>query len=316
LPPGRPPISLRRSRTYALSADISKSAGDTEQRSEERKRIPTGVRPDGATAYVGALGNWIRLQDDECFFPLADYRVADYADRREGITPDWPAVSLDPPRNHVVVQSHVPEHAELAQRMSWYLPLAGPQRNPRFKSELADLEQQTVPVVFFTYPVLQRDRRPTLPRDRRLLVGRVPRLVDLDGHSPMSKSRVTAIYLNDDSEAMSKRVMRMFTDPTRLRAPDPGHVEREPGVRVPRCISIRTGPRDHELKLPRNLGDGGPRRSQASAGRPRFTAYSTRSANDVTTSRPSRPRPGNPGGRLARARFASRQWQASRRPPD
>ena len=239
--------------------------------SEQRQRILTGVRPTGPLHlghYVGALENWVRLQDDyECFFLLADYQVADYADRLAevhsaimDIALDWLAVGLDPSRSHFVVESQVPQHVELAQWLSWYLPLARLQRNPTLKSELADLEQKSVPVAFFTYPVLQaanillpraqlvpvgEDQLPHIEMTRELarrlnglcgplfpepdaLVGRVARLVGLDGQSKMSKSRANAIYLKDDSATLSKKVMGMFTDPTRLRATDPGHVEGNP----------------------------------------------------------------------------------------
>ena len=239
--------------------------------SEQRKRILTGVRPTGPLHlghYVGALENWVRLQDEyECFFLLADYQVADYADRLGeirsaivGIALDWLAVGLDPARSHFVVESHVLEHAELAQWLSWYLPLSRLQRNPTLKSELADLELKAVPVAFFTYPVLQaanillprahlvpvgEDQLPHIEMTRELarrfndlcgplfpepegLVGRVPRLVGIDGQSKMSKSRGNAIYLKDDSATVSRKVMSMFTDPTRLRATDPGHVEGNP----------------------------------------------------------------------------------------
>ena len=60
------------------------------------------------------------------------------------------------------------------------------------------------------------------------LVGRVPRLVGLDGNAKMSKSLENAIYLKDDEETVTKKVMSMYTDPTRLRATDPGHVEGNP----------------------------------------------------------------------------------------
>jgi tryptophanyl-tRNA synthetase len=239
--------------------------------SEQRKRILTGVRPTGPLHlghYVGAPENWVRLQDEyECFFLLADYQVADFADRLDAIHSaileialDWLAVGLDPSRSHFVVESRVPEHAELAQWLSWYLPLARLQRNPTLKSELADLELKVVPVAFFTYPVLQasnillpradlvpvgEDQLPHIEMTRELarrfnamcgplfpepqaLVGRVPRLVGIDGQSKMSKSRSNAIYLKDDSATVSQKVLRMFTDPTRLRATDPGHVEGNP----------------------------------------------------------------------------------------
>ena len=44
----------------------------------------------------------------------------------------------------------------------------------------------------------------------------------------MSKSLGNAIFLSDDAETVRKRVMSMYTDPTRLRATDPGHVEGNP----------------------------------------------------------------------------------------
>src|SRR5206468_4696979 len=60
------------------------------------------------------------------------------------------------------------------------------------------------------------------------LVGRVPRLVGLDGRAKMSKSLDNAIYLKDDAETVERKVMSMYTDPTRRRATDPGHVEGNP----------------------------------------------------------------------------------------
>src|SRR5260370_9806103 len=60
------------------------------------------------------------------------------------------------------------------------------------------------------------------------LVGRVPRLVGIDGKAKMSKSVGNAIYLKDDAKTVERKVMSMYTDPTRLRATDPGHVEGNP----------------------------------------------------------------------------------------
>ncbi len=92
----------------------------------ERKRILTGMRPTGALHlghYAGALENWIRLQGDyDCYFLIADYQVSDYADDisrvRESVWEvalDWLAVGLDPEGSHFVIESLVPEHAELTQ---------------------------------------------------------------------------------------------------------------------------------------------------------------------------------------------------------
>ncbi len=239
-----------------------------------KKRILTGVRPTGALHvghYAGALENWVRLQDEyECFFLIADYQVSDYADDIEAVRQavfdialDWLAVGLDPQKSHFVIESLVPEHAELTVWLSWYVGLGRLQRNPTLKTEMDELESRSndaVPVAFFTYPVMQvanilmpkanlvptgEDQSPHVELTREVarrfnrlfgevfpepevLVGRVPRLVGIDGQSKMSKSLNNAIYLKDDAKVVTQKVMRMFTDPTRIHADDPGHIEGNP----------------------------------------------------------------------------------------
>ena len=237
----------------------------------ERKRILTGIRPTGALHlghYAGALENWVRLQREyDCHFLIADYQVSDYADDlarvRESVWEvalDWLAVGLDPEESCFVIESLVPEHAELTTWLSWFLPLGMLQRNPTLKAEMADFGKKSVPVAFFTYPVMQvanilmprahlvpvgEDQLPHIEMTRELarrfnrqfrevfpepegLVGRVPRLVGLDGQAKMSKSLKNTIELRDDADTVAKKVRGMFTDPTRLRATDPGHVEGNP----------------------------------------------------------------------------------------
>ena len=60
------------------------------------------------------------------------------------------------------------------------------------------------------------------------LVGRVPRLVGTDGQAKMSKSLDNAIYLKDPPAVVREKVRNMFTDPTRLRSTDPGHIDGNP----------------------------------------------------------------------------------------
>ena len=240
----------------------------------DKKRILTGIRPTGALHlghFAGALENWVRLQDEyECFFLIADYQVSDYADDIDTvrqavleIATDWLAVGLDPQRSHFVIESLVPEHAELTVWLSWYVGLGRLQRNPTLKAEMDELEsrsRESVPVAFFTYPVMQvanilmpkanlvptgEDQSPHVEMTREVarrfnrlfgevfpepdgLVGRVPRLVGLDGQAKMSKSLDNAIYLKDDADTVTRKVMRMFTDPTRIHATDPGHIEGNP----------------------------------------------------------------------------------------
>ena len=54
------------------------------------------------------------------------------------------------------------------------------------------------------------------------------RLPGIDGGTKMGKSLGNAIFLSDDEKTVTARVMKMYTDPTRLRATDPGHVEGNP----------------------------------------------------------------------------------------
>lgn len=238
------------------------------------KRILTGIRPTGPLHlghYCGALENWLRLQKEyECFFLIADYQaLSDHIEEIDKIRDsviqvaiDWLAVGLDPVKNAFVIQSYVPEHAELSMLLSMITPLARLQRNPTLKSEMEKLEEEgsALSVGFFNYPISQvadillpkanlvpvgEDQLPHIEMTREIarkfnrtygevfpepnpLVGRVPRLVGTDGKAKMSKSLGNCIYLGDDEQAVNQRVWAMYTDPTRKRATDPGHVEGNP----------------------------------------------------------------------------------------
>ena len=227
---------------------------------------PTG--PLHLGHYGGALENWVKLQDDyDCYFLIADYQVSDYVDDmarvREAVWEvalDWLAVGLDPERSSFFIESLIPEHAELTLWLSWLLPLGMLQRNPTLKAEMEDFGRKSVPVAFFNYPVMQvanilllrahlvpvgEDQLPHIELTREMarrfnrqfkdvfpepdgLVGRAPRLVGVDGQAKMSKSLNNAIYLKDTPAVVNEKVRSMYTDPTRLRATDPGHVEGNP----------------------------------------------------------------------------------------
>jgi tryptophanyl-tRNA synthetase len=197
-------------------------------------------------------------------YQVSDY--ADDIDRvRESVWEvalDWLAVGLDPESSHFCIESLVPQHAELTMLLSWFMPLGRLQRNPTLKTEMAELEsgKKSVPVGFFVYPLMQvanillpranlvpvgEDQLPHIEMTREMarkfnrdfaevfpepeaLVGRVPRLVGIDGQAKMGKSLNNAIFLKDDAETVQRKVMGMYTDPTRLRATDPGHVEGNP----------------------------------------------------------------------------------------
>lgn len=244
----------------------------------ERKRILTGIRPTGALHlghYAGALENWVRLQHDyETYFLIADYQVSDYADDiarvRDAVWEvalDWLAVGLDPEGSAFVIESLVPEHAELTTLLGWFLPVSMLERNPTLKAEMADIEnpedstkeKKSVPVAFYTYPVMQvanillprahlvpvgEDQLPHIELTRETarrfnhrfknvfpepdaLVGRVPRLVGTDGNAKMSKSRGNTIDLKDSAETVAKKIKSMYAGPPR-GATEPGKVEENP----------------------------------------------------------------------------------------
>ena len=71
-----------------------------------------------------------------------------------------------------MIESQVPEHAELTTWLSWFLPLGMLQRNPTLKAEMDDIEagNKSVPVAFFTYPVMQAANI-LLPRAHLVPVG-------------------------------------------------------------------------------------------------------------------------------------------------
>jgi tryptophanyl-tRNA synthetase len=238
----------------------------------KKKRILTGIRPTGALHvghYVGALHNWIDLQDEyDCYFLLADYQaLGDHfheidliRDSVLQVTLDWLSVGLDPEKSSFVVQSYVPEFAELTMLLSFITPLGMLERNPTLKGELDDLDVERRTVGFYSYPMSQvadillpmadlvpvgDDQLPHIEMTREVarkfnrmfkdifpepdsLVGRVPRLSGTDGQGKMSKSKGNVIMLSDDEATVTKKVRRMFTDPNRLRADTPGTVEGNP----------------------------------------------------------------------------------------
>ncbi|HUZ76829.1 MAG TPA: tryptophan--tRNA ligase [Chloroflexota bacterium] len=234
---------------------------------EARQRILTGMRPTGNLHlghYVGALENWLRLQDEyDSFFLIADYQamgdhIKDIQGIREAVravTLDWLAVGLDPHRSSFVVQSFVPEHAELHMLLSMITPLAMVERNPTLKAE-RKLLRDDLSLGFFNYPASQvadillprahlvpvgKDQAPHVELTREIarrfnsyygpvfpvpdiLVGRVGRLVGLDGQAKMSKSLNNAIYLSDEADVIGRKVMSMYTDPGHVHVEDPGQV--------------------------------------------------------------------------------------------
>ncbi|MGA9393677.1 MAG: tryptophan--tRNA ligase [Candidatus Sulfotelmatobacter sp.] len=133
-----------------------------------RKRVLSGMRPTGKLHlgnYVGALANWVRMQDEyECFFVVVDWHAltTDYADTSRvkenslEVALDWLAAGLDPEKCVMFTQSHVPEHAELHLLLSMITPLGWLERVPTYKEQRENIKDKDLGTYgFLGYPVLQ-----------------------------------------------------------------------------------------------------------------------------------------------------------------
>ncbi len=234
-----------------------------------KKRVFSGMRPTGPLHLghlVGALDNWVRMQDEyDCIYGIVDWHAltTEYqqVDEIEAnvfeIALDWMAVGLDPERSLLIVQSQVPEHAELFLLLGMICPLSWLERVPTYKEQIQQLKEKDLGTIgFLGYPLLQaadiliykadtvpvgEDQvshielcrevarrfnhlfRPVFPEPQAKLT-HAPRLPGTDGRK-MSKSYRNEIRLSEDPSSIRPKVMTMMTDPARKRRTDPGSPE-------------------------------------------------------------------------------------------
>ena len=133
----------------------------------QRPRVLSGMRPTGKLHlgnYMGALANWVKLQDQyECYFFIADWHAltTDYADTSQ-IVPntlevmlDYLAAGLNPERSVLFLQSQVPQHAELSLLLGMSTPLGWLERVPSYKEMQENLTNRDLTTYgFLGYPVL------------------------------------------------------------------------------------------------------------------------------------------------------------------
>ena len=237
---------------------------------EIKKRILTGHRPTGPRHLghlVGTLTTWAALQDThDCFFLVADLHVltTDYQHPQQisgntlEVLLDWLAAGIDPKRSTLVLQSAVPEHAQLAILLGMLVSEARLRRNPTYKEQVKQLNLQPS-LGLLGYPVLQaadillykgqvvpvgEDQLPHIELAREIarrfnqlyrpifpepeaLLSPAPRLPGIDNRT-MHSSYGNTILLRDTPEETTRKVMGMYTDPTRVHSTDPGHVEGNP----------------------------------------------------------------------------------------
>jgi len=135
--------------------------------SQRKKRVLSGMRSTGKLHlgnYVGALANWVKMQDEhECYFCVADWHAltTDYADTSQvkqnsiDVLLDWLAAGLDPARCVMFIQSHVPDHAVLHLLLSMITPLGWLERVPTYKEQQENITGKDLSTYgFLGYPVL------------------------------------------------------------------------------------------------------------------------------------------------------------------
>jgi tryptophanyl-tRNA synthetase len=133
-----------------------------------KERIVSGMRPSGKLHlgnYLGALKNWVQLQEDfACFYFVADWHAltTGYADTAQirawvrEIAIDYLSAGLDPERSVLFIQSRVPEHAELHLLLSMLTPLGWLERIPTYKEQQQELKDRDLNTYgFLGYPLLQ-----------------------------------------------------------------------------------------------------------------------------------------------------------------
>jgi tryptophanyl-tRNA synthetase len=181
-------------------------------------------------------------------------------DRVRGLVLDYLSVGIDPAKSVIYQQSRVPEVTYLSTIFSNLITVPRAQRVPTLKDVIRDLHLKQPSLGLLNYPVLQaadilmvkadlvpvgRDQESHVEVSREIardfnklykeifpipkaLIGNVGTLVGTDGQAKMSKSIGNCIYLSDPEEVVTQKVMAMYTDPTRIRSTDPGHVEGNP----------------------------------------------------------------------------------------
>lgn len=181
-------------------------------------------------------------------------------DRVRGLVLDYLSVGIDPAKCVIYQQSKVPQVTYLASLFTNLITVPRALRVPTLKDIMHDLKIEQPSLGLLNYPVLQaadilmvkanlvpvgKDQESHVEVTREIardfnknygevfpipkaLIGDGGTLIGTDGQAKMSKSIGNCIYLSDDEETVNKKVKGMYTDPTRLKPTDPGHVEGNP----------------------------------------------------------------------------------------
>ncbi|NTW21923.1 tryptophan--tRNA ligase [Candidatus Falkowbacteria bacterium] len=240
----------------------------------KRKIVLTGDRPTGRLHlghYVGSLASRVATQHThDQYIMIADMQaLTDNAENPEKVRKnilevalDYLAAGLEPDKNTILIQSMVPQLAELTMYYMNLVSVARLQRNPTVKTEMQQKGfGDTVPTGFLVYPISQaaditafkaevvpvgEDQLPMIEQTNEIvrrfnnvyktdvlveceaMISKVSRLPGTDGSGKMGKSLDNGIYLADSADEIARRIKGMYTDPGHLRVEDPGKVKGNP----------------------------------------------------------------------------------------
>ena len=224
------------------------------------KRILSGVQPSGDLHlgnYLGAINNFVSLQNDyECYFCVVDLHAITVwqepkvlSNKTREVIAAFIASGIDPNKNILFAQSHVPQHTQLAWIFSCIARMGWLNRMTQFKDK-AGKDKENVSVGLFSYPTLMaadiliylathvpvgEDQKQHLeltrdiaqkfnndfgvnlfPIPEPLIFGEATRVMSLrDGNNKMSKSdpsEYSRIMLTDSAEEISKKISKAKTD--------------------------------------------------------------------------------------------------------
>lgn len=204
----------------------------------------------------------------DCFFVIADLHTLTTRPEKEHIEQmngcisqivlDYLAAGIDPGKATIFVQSSVPGISELSTLLGMLVSAPRLERVPSLKDMVQASGLRSLPFGLLGYPVLMaadilitranivpvgEDNRGNVELARELArkfnhnyreIFPVPEiiaedtLIGTDGRSKMSKSLDNAIFLSDDPAAVEAKVMKMYTDPSRIKADVPGRIEGNP----------------------------------------------------------------------------------------
>jgi tryptophanyl-tRNA synthetase len=222
---------------------------------------PTGRQHLGN--YLGAIKNYVSLQDEyDCVYCIVDLHAlttlettAELKNNTLEMALDWLAAGLDPTKSILFIQSHVKQVTELHTILSMVTPLGKLTDLPTFKEKVRE-NPHNINYGLVGYPVLMAadillykanfvpvgiDQAPHIEFARetvrtfnhryntdvliepQMKVTQFPKIIGIDGVQKMSKSLNNDIEIAATVEETRARVMKMVTDPARIRRQDPGN---------------------------------------------------------------------------------------------